>query len=107
MHASGAGPRCQASVALNGGFLATRRFEGLTLSQNGGFVGYPPFAGEGRPTSAHSLDSSSTLAPPGELSPGKTVLCLSMLLRHEDQRGKEVEVRELPLEGQNDPKMDF
>jgi hypothetical protein len=30
-----------------------------------------------------------------------------MIVRHEDQRGKEVEVRELPLEGQNDPKMDF
>ena len=42
-----------------------------------------------------------------ELSTGKTVLCLSMIVRHEDQRGKEVEVRELPLEGQNDPKMDF
>ncbi len=69
--------------------------------------GYPPFAGEGRPTSAHSLDSSSTLAPPGHLSPGKTVLCLSMILRHEDQRGKEVEVRELPLEDQNDPKTDL
>ena len=43
----------------------------------------------------------------GELSTGKTVLYLSMIVRHEDQRGKEVEVREMPLEGQNDPKMDF
>ena len=67
MHSSGGGPRCQASVASNGGFLATGRFEGLTLSQNGGFVGYPPFAGEGRSTSAYSLDSSPTLAPLGHL----------------------------------------
>ena len=71
VHASGAGPRCQASVASNGGFLATRRLEGLTLSQNGGFVGYPPFAGDGCPTSVQSADSSSTLAPLGYLLTGK------------------------------------
>jgi hypothetical protein len=28
---SGRGPRCQAPVAPNGGFLATRRLQGLTL----------------------------------------------------------------------------
>ena len=71
VHASGGGPRCQASGASNGGFLATRRFEGLALSQNGGFVGYPPFAGDGCPTSVQSADSSSTLAQLGYLLTGK------------------------------------
>ena len=70
-------------------------------------MGYPPFAAAGCPTPAHSLDSSSALATLGQPSTGKTVLYLSMILRHEDQRGKEPEVGELPLGGQSDPKMDL
>ena len=71
MHSFWGGPRCQAGQGPNGRFLATGRFEGLTLSQNGRFVGYRPFAEEGRSTSPYSLDSSSTLAPLGHLSTGK------------------------------------
>ena len=71
MHSFWGGPRCQAGQGPNGRFLATGRFEGLTLSQNGRFVGYRPFAEEGRSTSPYSLDSSSILAPLGHLSKAK------------------------------------